>query len=292
MLAHYRSRFAARSIPWSLLLTVLCFAAARPGPSLACGVERWDVKTLADGETVSANPIFEKIDDLGSIHHEVIQRNTPRLPFETRSYAVQADIVEFKLESDEDYHLVLRLIEPNGSSNQAATMIGEVPAPDCAQGGAESSLGQRWGALRSQLKSMSATQDHGWHIVNQPAVVVGIGFFDLTHSTPQTGHAPNNAEIHPIMSIAWRGSSSARAPEIEASQFLAESEAHPRTSADGFAVVSEARRSCPFSQIVWVSPLSGVYHVGSSRWFEHTPSGSYMCMTEARRLRYEPANND
>jgi hypothetical protein len=287
-----RPRFAARSIPWPLLLTALWLVVGPPDPSLACGADRWDVKTLADGETVFGSPISEKIDDLGLIQHEAIQKHTPRLPFETRSYAVQADVVEFKLEPDEDYHLVLRSIEPNGLSDQAATMIGEIPAPDCAQGGAKSPLGQRWEALRSQLNSMSVTKEHGWHIVNQSAVVVGIGFFDLTHSTPQTGHAPNNVEIHPIMGIAWRGSASARAPAIAALHSLVASEAHPRAAADGFAIVSEARRSCPGSQIVWVSPLSGVYHIGSSLRFGHTPHGSYMCLTEARRLRYEPANND
>jgi hypothetical protein len=285
-------RIPARWVGWPLLLTALWVVAGRPDPSLACGVERWDVKTLADGETVSGSPILETIDDLGLIQHEAIKKNTPRLPFETRFYAVQADVVEFKLESDEDYHLVLRSIEPNGFSDQTATMIGEIPAPDCAQGGTESPLGQRWEALRSQLDSMSVTLEHGWHIVNQPAVVSGIGFFDLTHSTPQTGHAPNNAEIHPIMSIAWRGSASARALAMTAPHSLMESEAHPSAAADGFAAVSEARRSCPGSQIVWVSPLSGVYHVRSSLWFGHTPHGSYMCLTEARRLRYEPANND
>lgn len=285
-------RARLRSIPWPLFLTVVWFAVGRPDPSLACGVERWDVKTLTDGETVSANPIVETIDDLGLIQHEAIQKHTPRLPFETRSYAVQADVVEFKLESDEDYHVVLRSIEPNRSSNKSATMIGEIPAPDCAQGGAKSSLGRQWEALRSQLNAMSVNQAHGWHIVNQSAIVAGIGFFDLTHSTPQTGHAPNNVEIHPIMSIAWRGSASARAPAIAVPRSLAGSEAYPTVAADGFAVVSEARRSCPSSQIVWVSPLSGVYHVGSSRWFGHTPHGSYMCLTEAHRLRYARANND
>jgi hypothetical protein len=32
--------------------------------------------------------------------------------------------------------------------------------------------------------------------------VTGVGFFDVKHSTPQTGVAPNNIELHPVLRLS------------------------------------------------------------------------------------------
>jgi hypothetical protein len=34
------------------------------------------------------------------------------------------------------------------------------------------------------------------------ATVTGVGFFDVKHSTPQTGVAPNNIELHPVLRVS------------------------------------------------------------------------------------------
>jgi hypothetical protein len=34
------------------------------------------------------------------------------------------------------------------------------------------------------------------------ATVTGVGFFDVKHSTPQTGVAPNNIELHPVLRLS------------------------------------------------------------------------------------------
>jgi hypothetical protein len=33
------------------------------------------------------------------------------------------------------------------------------------------------------------------------ATVTGVGFFDVKHGTPQTGVAPNNIELHPLLTL-------------------------------------------------------------------------------------------
>jgi hypothetical protein len=32
--------------------------------------------------------------------------------------------------------------------------------------------------------------------------VTGVGFFDVKHGTPQTGVAPNNIELHPVLKLS------------------------------------------------------------------------------------------
>jgi hypothetical protein len=34
------------------------------------------------------------------------------------------------------------------------------------------------------------------------ATVTGVGFFDVKHGTPQTGVAPNNIELHPVLKVS------------------------------------------------------------------------------------------
>jgi hypothetical protein len=34
------------------------------------------------------------------------------------------------------------------------------------------------------------------------AMVTGVGFFDVKHATPQTGVAPNNIELHPVLRLS------------------------------------------------------------------------------------------
>lgn len=37
--------------------------------------------------------------------------------------------------------------------------------------------------------------------LNRSATIVGVAFFDLPHGKPQHGVAPNNIELHPVLSF-------------------------------------------------------------------------------------------
>jgi hypothetical protein len=112
-------------------------------------------------------------------------------PTEATVFKVQATLVEYKLEADSDYHLVLN----DGSGH---TMIGEIPDPACVAAGS---------VLTSQIQHSRAqfdakyTPTGSFHIVNVPVTVTGTGFFDFLHG--QTGVAPNGIELHAVTDVRF-----------------------------------------------------------------------------------------
>lgn len=166
-----------------------------------CGHERWDVKTGQDA-------------DAGSINLNAIKKSTvpplralPRPA--TLSPAKRANDVEktvyqlsnvtlkqFRREStDSDYHLVLQ-----SGSNANTTMIVEIPAPSCVDGG----------PFLDAIKKARATLDakfpgsegnFNWTKPGTKVTVRGVGFFDFSHQ--QTGAAPNQIELHPVTAICF-----------------------------------------------------------------------------------------
>jgi hypothetical protein len=149
----------------------------RPSRSLACGVERWKVKTLQDRPRLyRAHAI-----PLGQLtSHE---RPTPlpptRAPFERRVFSVDAAVTLVRHEADEDYHLVLE--------DGADHMIAESPSFFCTRGATT--------YRRRQMRNARTKVRLCAH-----ARVVGVAFFDFQHG--QTGVAPNAIELHPILAFA------------------------------------------------------------------------------------------
>ena len=145
--------------------------------ALTCGVERWNVKTLKDRSFLfPARPTT--VADLTSLPRPADLPAT-RLPVEHRVFTVVASVTLHRLESDLDYHLVLR----SGSR----TMIGETPSPLCTQGATAYRRGQMSGSRRVAR-------------LCQRARVTGVAFFDFFHG--QTGVAPNGIELHPVLGFA------------------------------------------------------------------------------------------
>jgi hypothetical protein len=125
--------------------------------------------------------------------------------------------VKWGHESDDDYHLVLTddtmkytdetahpSIPPTGHS-----FIGEVPDPSCFSG-SDGSFGSQTpfaDGITSARQTMdrrfpNADQSGKWNDgAGAPVEITGIGFFDRPHG--QVGRAPNNIEIHPILSIRF-----------------------------------------------------------------------------------------
>ena len=165
-----------------------------------CGQERWNVKTGLDPAARSINLTSPK--SLTISEGRAFLRPTGSLPatrianIETTAYEVKARLKAFKLETDDsDYHLVL-------SDDAGNTFVAEIPSPSCA-------LGSAWHAeITSTRVAMNEAFMPGtkFQNVDVPVVIKGIGFFDKDHgATGQQGHAPNNFEIHPILSIEFEG---------------------------------------------------------------------------------------
>jgi PKD repeat protein len=164
-----------------------------------CGVERWSVKTGTDPDASLvdiSNPVPSTIGYLASLTAPSSPPLNARVqPTETTTFVVDATLVEYKLEGDSDYHLVLKDAQGN-------TMIAEIPDPACV--GAGSPLAAGIQNARSEFDAQY-TATTSFQTANIPVEVKGIGFFDFLHG--QTGVAPNGIELHPVTDIVFNPSS-------------------------------------------------------------------------------------
>jgi hypothetical protein len=188
------------------------------------GKERWGPKDGTDPQAPSidlTNITAEAVSDLVVIHQPPLPGdNTTRVvPDETHVYRVRARLAKWKHESDGDYHLVLTddtLNYGDESANPPVpptghSFIGEVPDPNCFSG-SDGSFGSQTpfaDGIISARQAMdqrfpNADQSGPWNDGGSAQVeITGIGFFDRPHK--QAGRAPNNIEIHPILSIQFLG---------------------------------------------------------------------------------------
>jgi PKD repeat protein len=165
----------------------------------SCGVERWSVKTGTDADAHLVNlssPTSQTISYLRSLTApSTLPANNRVQPTETTSFMVNATLVEYKLESDSDYHLVIK-------DSAGNTMIAEIPDPACV--GSTSPFSSYVHNSRSEFDAKySATTS--FQTVNIPVRLFGVGFFDFQHG--QTGVAPNAIELHPVLDIVFNPSS-------------------------------------------------------------------------------------
>jgi hypothetical protein len=146
--------------------------------ALACGVERWAIKTLKD------RPRLLRARSTTIAHLVSLPRPSPfpppgREPLERRIYSVVAAVTLDRSEADLDHHLVLR--------SGARTVIAETPSPLCTSGATA--------YRRRQMRNARAVAR-----ICTKARVTGVGFFDYPHG--QTGVAPNAIELHPVLDFA------------------------------------------------------------------------------------------
>lgn len=156
------------------------------------GVERWNEKVLVDSKSSQVNytPVLTTIDSLVQINTPSPDPNAIRITgLEYKTYKFRCHITIKKYESDNDYHLVL--------SDGTNTLIGEVPDPVCASAAMSAHVNE-YIAARQFVDAHIAQGDVNY--VNIPDVsITGVLFLDPPHG--QTGKAPNNVEIHPILDI-------------------------------------------------------------------------------------------
>lgn len=172
----------------------------------SCGVERWSVKTGTDpdaGLVDLAHPVQQTIAYLDSLTPPAtLPANARVQPTETTVFIVNATLVEYKLETDSDYHLVLKDAAGN-------TMIAEIPDPACVGAGSPFASGIQ--NARTEFDSQYAVTT-SFQTADIPVRVTGVGFFDFEHG--QTGVAPNAVELHPVLDIVFDPSSSGDAPPV------------------------------------------------------------------------------
>jgi hypothetical protein len=174
----------------------------RAAASITCGVERWPVKTLSDPKVGDVNftPHDTSVGQLRNKPDPHTKSSTPRIDgVETTTYRVKARLIEFKREDDKDIHLVISV--PSAPSK---TMIVEFPDTTC-NGASSSPKKAQMASARSSLTSACGEApgpSSDFRQLQGTATVTGVGFFDVKHGTPQTGVAPNNIELHPVLKFS------------------------------------------------------------------------------------------
>jgi len=157
------------------------------------GTERWAQKTLTDAAISSINwtPVTQTTTQLAALTTPTPSTTMLRTgPVEFTTYLTHCSITIKKAETDNDYHLVL----DDGSGH---TVIGEIPDPTCATA-ASSAYVSQFLAARNFIDAHIASGNVS-NVNIAPVVITGVGFVDPPHG--QTGAAPNNFEIHPIIDI-------------------------------------------------------------------------------------------
>lgn len=164
----------------------------------SCGVERWSVKTGTDPDAhlVTISPaVPQTIAYLDSLTPpSPIPANSRVQPTETTTFVLNATLVQYKIESDSDYHLVLK-------DSQGNTMIAEIPDPACVGSGSPFAAAIANARAEFDAKYTASTS---FGTANIPVQVTGVGFFDFAHG--QTGVAPNAVELHPVLDIVFNPS--------------------------------------------------------------------------------------
>ena len=160
----------------------------------SCGVERWSVKTGTDADVglVNTSPVLQTISYLRSLTAPATPPANNRVqPTETTTFVIDATLVEYKLETDSDYHLVIKDAAGN-------TMIAEIPDPACVGAGSPFATEIQNARQEFDAKYNATTS---FQTANIPVQLIGVGFFDFQHG--QTGVAPNAIELHPVFDVVF-----------------------------------------------------------------------------------------
>lgn len=205
-----------------------------PTPNPDCGVERWSVKTGtdADARLVNLTPQPTTIAAMRSWSpNGPIPSNNRIAPYETTVWTINATLVEYKLEDDSDYHIVVK-------DDAGNTIITEIPAFGCV--GSSSPFAAYVENARQKFDAMF-TPTTSFQFAKVPIQITGVGMFDFLHG--QTGVAPNGVELHPVLDISF----------TSAPQLLLIESAQPETKA---AVVNVLLVTDPFdamNSIEWLN---------------------------------------
>ena len=170
------------------LLVGLQLRQARIPPAAAaylrylCGSERWPVKTFSDGDRwqVDLTRRSRTIAELNTLVKPSPLPQNGRVSAELKVYRVTGTVIYTANEDDGDVHLALQ-------GTDGSTLIAEAPEPACTVNARD----------RTAIKAARlVAQDIQ---VGDKVTVAGVGFFDFPHN--QNGHAKNQIELHPLLSV-------------------------------------------------------------------------------------------
>lgn len=170
-----------------------------PAAVVHCGTERWPVKTLSDSDAASVNfsSVQTTVPQLRSLPAPGALPQSSRVaPTELTTYSITALVKEFKLEDDQDIHLVI-----TDPSDPSQTMIVEFPDASKCSGAVGSAHATDMIAARQALTAaFGQPSSSHFTTISGMATITGVAFFDFQHG--QTGVAPNAIELHPVLSFA------------------------------------------------------------------------------------------
>jgi hypothetical protein len=157
----------------------------------ACGVENWSIKTFSDPQRALVQ-LRAKATTLRAINRLPMPHPTPttrNTAFERRVWRVRAQIVEYKLEDDQDIHLVL--------FDRDAYLIAEMPSAACLTARTR----DRRALVRERrvFEARCGVATSSWRSLGAVVSISGVGFWDFSHG--QHGHARNYAELHPVTGL-------------------------------------------------------------------------------------------
>ena len=181
-------------------LVLFFFVAASAGTGLVfrhhIHSPRWDVKTMQDNFVPDDAAIPTTVSEQAHLEAPPrVQQSWKRLSAERTLYQLDGQLIKAMQDLDRDYKFVLQ--DPQTGDE----MIGEIPDP--AAFGPEK-YKEKYRIARHWMDSLAGKiiDYNGVHFDPPPLVrVTGIGFFDQPHYVPYHGTAPNNREIHPVLSI-------------------------------------------------------------------------------------------
>ena len=170
--------------------------AALVGMELSAHVHsmRWKVKTCEDAFIAPAPATATTIAEQAALPTPRVGERVGRLPSERTVYSLRAQLLQVTKEFDGDYHLVL---EDTGTKMR---MVAEIPDTNSAQ---PASYRADFTQARSFIDQYIGRPGLFSERPKQPMIVqvTGLGFFDEPHLLTPNGMAPNDREIHPVLSV-------------------------------------------------------------------------------------------
>jgi len=177
--------------------TSIATAPSTPNPGLACGVERWFVKTLADQDagSVALSAVTPmSIHDLNALAPHCDGGPDRRVYAEEfRVFEIIGRVIYVAHEDDRDYHLAIE--DPDDPTSAVVTELADTRC-------AGASMSPHLAALRS-VEGLFANVLGGSapsSLVGTTVRIQGVGFYDFDHG--QRGRSKNCIELHPIVFIS------------------------------------------------------------------------------------------
>ncbi len=192
--AEIRATYQARTGGLNLSVT----GPDKPLPTgLACGVERWPVKTLSDVNASRVNldqvqtTTIKALNGFASHCSGLPDARTYAEEFQT--FEVIGRITYVKLEDDRDYHIAVA--DPQDGSYTIVTEVADIACEGAVSSPHRDALATARNAFVSLLGGRSPSS-----LVGTTVRLRGVGFFDFNHG--QNGRSRNCMELHPVVVVA------------------------------------------------------------------------------------------